>query len=299
MIPVDSRRKDFLTAGEVTLFLAAARKGRHGVRDYLLGLMAYRHGLRVSELIRIRLDDLDLDGGRMFVRRMKGSVSTSHPMQGDEVRAVRAWLRERRRFLPSGVKACVKEVGFHRQLVGVGRNRKSLACEESPGQKLSWRGLSNCGSTSGGVIPLAERSASGTNSDAARNGGTRLELASLCTVGRPAGSDPVNGEATSRQTSNPGCTSTADSSPFLFLNQERRPFVRTAINWLFHQIGVRAGLGHVHPHQFRHGCGFSLANAGVPTRTIQEYLGHRCIEHTVRYTQLAGKAFDGITWHVA
>ncbi len=261
---LDTRRKDFLTAGEVTRFLAAARKGRHGVRDYLLGLMAYRHGLRVSELIRIRLDDMDLDAGRMFVRRMKGSMSSSHPMQGDEVRAVRAWLRERKRFLP-----------------------------------IFRRGLSNGGLASGGVIPLAERSASGTDLDAARNGGTRLELASPCTVGRPAGSDPVNGEATSRQTSNPGCTSTADSSPFLFLNQERRPFVRTAINWLFHQIGVRAGLGHVHPHQFRHGCGFSLANAGVPTRTIQDYLGHRCIEHTVRYTQLAGKAFDGITWHVA
>ncbi len=244
-------------------------------------------------------------------------MSSSHPMQGDEVRAVRAWLRERRRFLPVPVLADKAESNHAprdpspsvNDSIGGEARESNLMLESGErshdsrgGQKISWRGLSNGGFTSGGVVPLAERSASGTNSDAARNGGTRLELASPCTVGRPAGSNPVNGEATSRQSSrshSPRCTSAADSSPFLFLNQERRPFGRNAINWLFHQIGVRAGLGHVHPHQFRHGCGFSLANAGVPTRTIQDYLGHRCIEHTVRYTQLAGKAFDGITWHVA
>ena len=77
------------------MFLAAARKGRYGIRDYCLVLMAYRHGLRVSELVHVRLDDIDLDAGRMFVRRAKGSMSTSHPMDGDEVRAVRAYLRVR------------------------------------------------------------------------------------------------------------------------------------------------------------------------------------------------------------
>ena len=76
-------------------FLAAARGGRHGVRDYLLMLMAYRHGLRVSELIDIRLSDLDLGTGRLFVRRKKGSLSTHQPVEGDELRALRAWLRER------------------------------------------------------------------------------------------------------------------------------------------------------------------------------------------------------------
>jgi integrase len=65
---VDQRIKNFLTETEMTQFLAAARKGRHGVRDYLLVLMAYRHGLRVSELTNLRTSDLDLDAGRLFVR---------------------------------------------------------------------------------------------------------------------------------------------------------------------------------------------------------------------------------------
>ena len=58
---VDNRVKDFLTEAEIKRFLDAARRGRHGVRDYLMMLMAYRHGLRVSELIDLRIDDLDLD----------------------------------------------------------------------------------------------------------------------------------------------------------------------------------------------------------------------------------------------
>lgn len=91
---VDARAKNFLTPAEVERLLVAARKGRHGVRNFAMLLLAYRHGLRVSELVEIRLADVDLDGKRMFVRRRKGSLSTEQPMAGDEVRAVRAWLRE-------------------------------------------------------------------------------------------------------------------------------------------------------------------------------------------------------------
>src|SRR5262245_55195359 len=69
---VDDRRKDFLTEAEMKRFLDAARSGRHGVRDYVMMLMAYRHGLRVSELIDIRINDLDLSTARLFVRRKKG-----------------------------------------------------------------------------------------------------------------------------------------------------------------------------------------------------------------------------------
>ena len=49
----------------------------------------------------------------------------------------------------------------------------------------------------------------------------------------------------------------------------------------------------VHPHMLRHACGFYLANKGVDTRSIQHYLGHRNIQHTVRYTELAPHRFDG------
>jgi hypothetical protein len=57
--------------------------------------MAYRHGLRVSELIDPRLKDIDLDTSRLFVPRKKGSLSTHQPIEGDELRALRAWLRKR------------------------------------------------------------------------------------------------------------------------------------------------------------------------------------------------------------
>ena len=100
---VDSRRKDFLTETEMRRFLEGARSGRHGVRDYAMMLMAYRHGLRVSELIDTRITDLDLATARLFVRRKKGSLSTHQPIEGDELRAIRAWLRERER---DGNAAC-------------------------------------------------------------------------------------------------------------------------------------------------------------------------------------------------
>ena len=92
---VDSRGKDFLTEAEMKRFLEAARHGRHGGRDHLMMLMTYRHGLRVSELVDLRLKDLDLETGRLYVRRKKGSLSTHQPIEGDELRALRAWLRAR------------------------------------------------------------------------------------------------------------------------------------------------------------------------------------------------------------
>ena len=92
---VDDRPKNFLTEAEVENFLKAGRKGRHKVRNFAMLLLAFRHGLRVSELINMRMADVDLDTGRLFVRRLKGSLSTSQPLEGDEIRALRAWLRER------------------------------------------------------------------------------------------------------------------------------------------------------------------------------------------------------------
>ena len=92
---VDDRPKNFLTEAEIADFLKTARKGRHSVRNYAMLLLAFRHGLRVSELINIRMPDIDLDTGRLFVRRVKGSLSTSQPLEGDEIRALRAWLRQR------------------------------------------------------------------------------------------------------------------------------------------------------------------------------------------------------------
>jgi site-specific recombinase XerD len=50
----------------------------------------------------------------------------------------------------------------------------------------------------------------------------------------------------------------------------------------------------IHPHTLRHRCGYKLANDGVDTRTIQNYLGHKSIQHTVRYTELAPTRFKSL-----
>lgn len=180
--PVDGRNRNFLTELEVSRLLDSARRGRHGTRDHLMILLTYRHGLRVSELIDLRLRDLDLDTARVHVRRRKGSLSTIQPIEGDELRAIRAYLRER------------------------------------------------------GDIKL----------------------------------------------------------PFLLLG-ERGPLARQAVNYLFKEIGRRAGLEvHVHPHMLRHSTGYYLANRGYDTRLIQDYLGHKNINHTVKYTRTAASRFEGL-----
>jgi type 1 fimbriae regulatory protein FimB len=182
---VDRRGKDFLTEAEMKRFLGAARWGRHGTRDHAMMLMTYRHGLQVSELVDLRLKDIDLETARLYVRRKKGSLSTHQPIEGDELRALRAWLRER-----------------------------------------------------------------GLRSDA--------------------------------------------RSTYLFLS-ERGPMTRQAVNYLVAQSGKRAKLRfHVHPHMLRHSTGYYLANRNYDTRLVQDYLGHRNIAHTVRYTRTAAVRFEGL-----
>jgi type 1 fimbriae regulatory protein FimB len=183
---VDGGGKDYLTESEIAQFLAASKLGRHGIRDYCMMLLAYRHGLRVSELTDIRIADVDMVTARLFVRRLKGSLSTSQPIEGDELRAIRAWQRQR------------------------------------------------------------------------------------------------------------SLDSKAAHSPFLFLS-ERGPFTRQALNYLVRRIGHKAELRfQVHPHMLRHSCGFYLANKGLDTRLIQDYLGHRNIAHTTRYTRTAASRFEGL-----
>jgi type 1 fimbriae regulatory protein FimB len=94
------RAKDYLSPAEVAKLLDAAKTGRHGVRDYLLLLMTYRHGLRVSETIGLRRDELDLDRARLWVRRLKGGLSVEQPIAGDELRAIKRYLAMRADALP-------------------------------------------------------------------------------------------------------------------------------------------------------------------------------------------------------
>jgi site-specific recombinase XerD len=94
------RRKDFLGEAEMTSLLKAARKSRHGVRDHLLILMMYRHGLRVSEATALRREHVNLKEARTWIPRLKNGLSVEQPVAGDELRAIKRWLAMRQDHLP-------------------------------------------------------------------------------------------------------------------------------------------------------------------------------------------------------
>ena len=80
-------------------------------------------------------------------------------------------------------------------------------------------------------------------------------------------------------------------SAFVFVNERGTPFDREGFNWLVERTGKKAGLFQVRAHMLRHAAGYTLANAGKDTRSIQAYLGHKDIRHRVRYTELSPTRF--------
>jgi type 1 fimbriae regulatory protein FimE len=81
-------------------------------------------------------------------------------------------------------------------------------------------------------------------------------------------------------------------TPYLFVSERGGPLTARAVRHIVLRAGEAAGLTFpIHPHMLRHACGFYLANKGIDTRAIQQYLGHRNIQHTVRYTALTPHRF--------
>lgn len=172
------RTREYLTPTEVEKLIDAAKRNRHGHRDGTMILVAYRHGFRPSELVDLRWDQIDFASARLHVRRAKKGTPATHPIMGDEMRALRKLRKE------------------------------------------------------------------------------------------------------------------APHADFVFTSERGAPFSTAGFAKLVERAGEAARLGFkAHPHMLRHACGYKLANDGHDTRSLQAYLGHKNIQHTVRYTELSPARF--------
>jgi type 1 fimbriae regulatory protein FimB/type 1 fimbriae regulatory protein FimE len=120
------RPREFLTPAEVArLITTARRRGRHGHRDATMILLAYRHGLRVGELVACRWDQLDLAQGLFHVTRLKGGRSSTHPLRGSELRALKRLQRAQATPSPylftSERGGPLTAAGFRKQLTAIGQ----------------------------------------------------------------------------------------------------------------------------------------------------------------------------------
>src|SRR5256885_10186264 len=91
---VDVRTREYLTDDEVQRLAEAAKANRHGHRDATMILVAYRHGLRAAELTDLRWDQVEFTSAALHVRRVKQGTPSTHPILGDELRALRRLQRE-------------------------------------------------------------------------------------------------------------------------------------------------------------------------------------------------------------
>ena len=181
----DLRTREHLTEAEVEHLMAAAGKNRRRHRGATMVLVTYRHGFRAAELVDLRWDQIDFASGALHVRRVKRGTPSTHPILGDELRALRRLQREQ---------------------------------------------------------------------------------------------EP--------------------KSPFVFTSERGAPFTTAGFARMVERAGVETKLGFkAHPHMLRHACGYALANKGHDTRALQAYLGHRNIQHTVRYTELTATRFKDF-WRI-
>ncbi|SRR5476649_2630514 len=181
-----SHRK-FLTLTEVNDLISAVKNKQTGIRDRCIILLAFRHGLRISELLALRFSDLNMSDGRINIHRLKNGFSTIHPLMKDEHNSIMEWKHARENWKP------------------------------------------------------------------------------------------------------------AEDPDIIFISQRGSRLSRTQAWRIIREAGERAGTStHTHPHMLRHACGYELAERGTDTRLIQDYLGHRNIRHTVRYTASNAARFFGL-----
>jgi integrase len=121
------RVREYLTEDECRTLIATAKKkrgGRYGLRDALAIRMCWRHGFRVSELVGLRWDHVEWKTARLTVHRAKGSIDSTHPLSGDELRELRAVQRTQElgcRFIfMNERKAPMTVAGFRKMLSTVG-----------------------------------------------------------------------------------------------------------------------------------------------------------------------------------
>jgi integrase len=115
------RIREHLTEAEIDKLLAALKRNRHGHRDWLIGLVIYRHGLRVSEACDLRWDDIDLPKRTIIVRRLKGSIDSVHYLERDEVNGLKLLHLQQQ---SDGIKAAyvfINERGQPFGRMGIGR----------------------------------------------------------------------------------------------------------------------------------------------------------------------------------
>lgn len=88
------RTREHLTEDEVEKLIEAAKDNRHGHRDALMLLLAFRHGLRAAEIVDLRWEQIDFKTGSLHVRRVKNGTPATHPLTGRELRTLRRHQRE-------------------------------------------------------------------------------------------------------------------------------------------------------------------------------------------------------------
>ena len=115
------RVREHLTEAEMEKLLAALKGNRHGHRDWLIGLVIYRHGLRVSEACDLRWDDIDLRKRTIIVRRLKGSIDSVHYLERDEVNGLKLLHRQQQADGVKGSYVFINERGQPFGRMGIGR----------------------------------------------------------------------------------------------------------------------------------------------------------------------------------